>query len=118
MKPSILLASLLLASPLVAQEDGRRQESKLFRIMGWATYGTSYSDLLTTEIGLANGAIELNPLQRNCLVRTTTHAATSFAVNYTTAKLYHSGHEKTALWITIATAATYGYVIAHNLRQF
>jgi hypothetical protein len=117
MRRAIIIAVLLLASPLAAQED-ERKESKLFRIMGWTTYATSYGDLATTEYGLAQGAVELNPLQRNCLTRATTHLVVPIVVNYTTAKLYRDGHEKTALWIRIAATAGYGYVIAHNLRQF
>ena len=117
MKHAIILAALFLASPLAAQED-ERKESKLFRIMGWTTYATSYGDLATTEYGLAHGAVELNPLQRNCLARATTHLVVPIVVNYTTAKLYRDGHEKTALWIRIAVTVGYSYVVANNLRQF
>ena len=121
MKHAIVLTALLVASPLAAQEgkgDDDREESKLFQIMGWATYGASAGDLITTEYGLANGAVELNPLQQHCITRCAAHALIPPLVNFTTAKLHRAGHEKAALWIRIAVVAGYGYAIAHNLRQF
>ena len=119
MKYAVILFGLLIASPLAAQEqDAASKESKLFRVMGWATYGTSAADLATTEYGLAHGAVELNPLQQHCLSRCATHALIPPLVNFTTAKIYHSGHERTALWVRIGVNVFYGAVVVRNLRQF
>ena len=119
MKHVLILVALLAASPLAAQDDGlERHESALFRVMGWATYAGSAGDMVTTEYGLSHGAVELNPMAQNCLTRCAAHALIPPLVNFTTAKIYHSGHERTALWVRIGVNVFYGAVVVRNLRQF
>lgn len=98
------------AAGATAQE---REESKAFRVLGWATYGTVAADAITTEIGLCRGAREVNPLQRNRAVRLSTHAAFGIGFNYGTAKLY-ANHPKVALWMRIGAVAFFGFLTAHN----
>jgi hypothetical protein len=119
MKHAIILSMfLVVAAPALAQQEEDGRESTLFRVMGWTTYGTSAADLITTEYGLSHGAVELNPLAKNCLQRCATHALIPPIVNFTTAKLYRSGHKKTALWVRIGVTAMYSFVVVRNLRQF
>ncbi|MHA2068877.1 MAG: hypothetical protein ACXABY_31325 [Candidatus Thorarchaeota archaeon] len=109
----LTLVFLLLASPVVAEE----KESKLFRVAGWAVYGVSGGDVISTEIVLSNGGREVNPLMRNRAIRVSSHVLLPLSINSMTADLYRRGNKKGALWIRIALVAGYGYVISHNLRQ-
>lgn len=113
MRPVLLLALFLLAAPTAAQES---EESGLFRILGWATYGVMAGDVVSTELVLAQGGYERNPFQENRFVRVSSHAAYGLAMNHLSAKVYKSGRKKTALWMRIAIVAGFGYVTAHNLR--
>lgn len=110
-----LAALLLLLAPFAAADEKR--ESKLFRALGTTTYFVSAGDAVSTELAFANGASELNPLQRNRGARIAAHVAVPVLVNWGTQELADDGHERIALWIRIAMVASYGTVTAINLRN-
>ena len=113
-KAGLVLALFLLASPVAAQEC---EESGLFRVLGWTTYGVMAGDVVSTDLALSRGGYEMNPLQGNRFVRISSHVAFGLTMNYMSAKVYKSGRKKTALWMRIATVAAFGYATAHNLRS-
>jgi hypothetical protein len=91
------------------------EPSKLFRALGWAVYGTSAADVVTTEIGLARGRHELNPVMRNRAVRIGAHVVVPIAVNKTTEFIRSEGYPTYALIIRMAVVGMWGFTSARNI---
>jgi hypothetical protein len=91
------------------------EPSKLFRALGWAVYGTSAADVVTTEIGLARGRRELNPVMRNRAVRIGAHIVVPIAVNKTTEFIRSEGYPTYALVIRMAVVGMWGFTSARNV---
>jgi len=92
------------------------EPGRLYQALGWAAFGGSAGDVLSTEYALAAGGYELNPLQQHRAVRIGSNAAFPFATNSLTEELRKDGHPKLALWCRVAVVALKGYAIVHNLR--
>jgi len=90
------------------------EPGKLYRVLGWMAYGTSAADVITTEVILARGGEELNPLMRNRTVRIGSHIAYPFVFNEITEFIRKKGHPKIALWTRIAVVGILGSVSARN----
>lgn len=116
---TLLVLALVVAASPGAAEEKREEESALFRAMGIATYAVFAGDLGSTELGLSTGrGYEANPFMQNRYARIGSHVVMPVAVNHVTAKLYQRGEKKKALWFRIAVVAGYGYLTAHNLREW
>lgn len=89
----------------------------LFQISGYAMFVASGTDLATTEMGMARGLGEGNPLASNRSVRLLHHLVGPAAVWWTTSELQKNGKTKLATTLRIALMAAYGYATLHNLRQ-
>ena len=109
-----VLFLLALSAPALAQE--KREESRLFRALGYATFATKGGDLISTEYALAAGGHELNPLMEHRGARLATSIAVPALANWGTAAIYPK-HPKLALWARVALVAAWGYATASNLRQ-
>lgn len=92
------------------------EPGKLFRVMGWATYGTSAADIVTTELSLARGGHERNPYMRNRAVRIGSHIVVPVAVNKATEYIRKKGLPRYALWIRIAAVGMWGFYSARNIH--
>jgi hypothetical protein len=112
---SRLALLLILAYAPSVFADEPRKETKLFRALGWAHLGLQAGDLASTEMFLAEGYQELNPLMQSRAVRFTTKPAVGVVTNYATAKLYQE-HPKLAVVLRIGVCVAYGYVVANNFR--
>jgi hypothetical protein len=99
-----------------APSDEQVEPGRLYQALGWAAFGGSAGDVLSTEYALAAGGYELNPLQQRRAVRIGSNAAFPFATNSLTEELRKDGHPKLALWCRVAVVALKGYAIVHNLR--
>jgi len=108
----------LSSDPAQVSPRGPKDEpGKLYRILGWMTYGTSAADVITTEVILARGGGELNPLMRNRAVRIGSRSVFCVAFNKSTEYLRtKKGHPKIALWMRISIVALHGYVVARNVH--
>jgi hypothetical protein len=91
--------------------------SPLFEISGLGMFAASGADFATTEIGLARGLGEANPVASNRSVRLVHHVIGPAAVWWTTAELQKNGKTKLATALRIALMGAYGYATLHNLRQ-
>ena len=100
---------------LAASDDSG--EGALFRSFGVAMFAASAGDLVTTELGLARGHIEGNPIARSRGLRYSHHVAGPAAVWYTSRKLHRSGRTKLALLLRISLVAAYGYASIHNAHR-
>jgi hypothetical protein len=89
---------------------------RLYQALGWAAFGGSAGDVLSTEYALSGGGYELNPIQQHRGVRIGSNVAFPFLVNHLTDELRKDGHPKLALWCRVAVVALKGYAIVHNLR--
>jgi len=96
---------------------GDEEPGRLYKALGWASFGGAAGDFASTEYALAGGGSELNPLQQYRGVRIGSSVAFPFAVNYLSEELRKDGHPKLALWVRIASLGLKGYAIAHNLRE-
>lgn len=93
------------------------EPSRLYKVMGWATWGGQAGDFASTEYLIENGGYERNPLMRNRGVRIGSVVAFPLVSNYLSEELRKEGHPKLALWMRIAVVGLKGYAIAHNLRE-
>lgn len=89
----------------------------LFQISGYGMLVASGTDFATTEMGMAQGLDEGNPLASNRSIRFLHHVVGPAAVWWTTSELQKSGKTKLATTLRIALMAAYGYATLHNLRQ-
>jgi hypothetical protein len=80
-------------------------------------FAASAADFATTELGLARGLREGNPLAGDRGLRLVHHVVGPAAVYWTTEQLRRKGKDKLALALRIALMAAYGYATVHNLRQ-
>lgn len=92
------------------------EPGKLFRGLGWAVYGTSAAEIVTTELLMARGGYERNPLMRNRAVRIGVHIVVPVAVNKATEFIRKEGLPRYALWIRIAVVAMWGFTSARNIH--
>ena len=92
------------------------EAGKLFRALGWATYGVSAADVISTEMFLARGDSELNPLMRNRAIRIGSHIAYPIMINKGTEYVRKKGHPKIALWTRIVAVGILGVVGARNVH--
>jgi hypothetical protein len=105
------LAAFQLSQPVdIAVQDG----SPLFAASGFGMFAASAADFATTEIGLASGLDEGNPLAQDRGVRLLHHVVGPAAVWWTTEKLQKSGRTKLALSLRIAVMVAYSYAAIHN----
>lgn len=109
-----LLALLIVgtASLGFAQET---TESKLFKDLGKAVYITQITDIISTEISLAQGNYEQNVLMKNRAVRIPAKLVGGWAVNKLTADLYKT-HPKAAILIRLGTVCATTYFTTRNLQ--
>ena len=106
---------VVLTAPALSATE-KREETRLFKALGWAHIGAQFGDLASTEYALNSGlAREGNPMMQNPAVRYTVKPVAAFGLNAATAKLYQT-NPNAALWMRIALVAGYGYITAHNLR--
>lgn len=129
---AVLLLGLFFSTPAAALDEPEQlvittarhytpatkdKGSTLYRALGLATYGAIGADLTTTELGLARGLVEGNPIQRHRAVRIVSHVALGIFWNeYLTEGLRKKGHPKAALWMRIAAVAAYGLLTARNVH--
>ena len=132
MNPGILLVLASLAGPPTVnfeqavdeaipsyslEQPQDSEPSPAFRAMGWAVIGSASADIASTHYALRGGGREANPVAPGGIKGiAAVKAATTVAVLWGTDELRKSGHEKTALWLRVATVAAWGYATAHNLR--
>jgi len=105
-KQFLLVLLIITTAPLASAEE--RQESKLFRDLGKAVYISQVADIISTEISLSKGNVELNPAMKNRLVRIPAKIAGAVIINKLTARLYEMS--PTAAVIVragVVSAATY-----------
>jgi len=107
------LLLLALSAPALAEE--KRDESRLFRALGYATFVTKGGDLISTEYALAVGGHEVNPLLEHRGARLATSIAVPALANWGTAVIYQK-HPRLAFWARVALVAAWGAATAHNLR--
>jgi hypothetical protein len=93
------------------------EPSAAFRISGLGMFAASATDFATTELGLARGLSEGNPVASDRGLRLVHHVVGPAAVYWTTEHLRRKGKDKLALTLRIALMAAYGYATVHNLRQ-
>jgi len=110
----LFLLALALSAPLAAEE--KREESRLFRALGYAMFASKAGDFASTELVLATGGYETNPLMQNRGTRIAGTIAYPVIANYATAKVYQK-HPKLAIATRIAIVGLYGWAVAHNLRE-
>lgn len=111
-----LVLALAASSAAPAADDQVEEPGRLYQALGFATFGGSAGDILSTEYALAGGGSELNPLLQNRGVRIGSSVAFPVAANYLTEELRKDGHPRLALWLRVAVVALKGYAIVHNLR--
>lgn len=112
----VVLALSLSAFAPAAADDEKDKGSALFRGLGLAMYGAKTGDLLSTELLLLDGGVELNPFMQHRSVRIAATAAAPIVVNWSSEELRKRGHPKLALWMRISAVALFGYATTHNLR--
>jgi hypothetical protein len=94
-----------------------RAGNGLFATLGVGIFAASAGDLASTELGLTRlGAFEANPLQRNRMVRVSSHLAVPALVWWTSDRLHARGKTKLALAMRIGFTIAYGYATLHNSR--
>lgn len=93
------------------------EASAPFQISGIGMFAASAADFATTELGLARGLSEGNPVASNRGLRLVHHVVGPAAVFWTTEHLRRKGKQKLALTLRLALIAAYGYATVHNLRQ-
>lgn len=86
------------------------------RSVQWAMVGAGALDLASTEIGIARGLSEGNPLMRKRAVRLPLKVGLTVLVVVTVRELLRDGHPKLALALGIGAAAAWGYAAARNVR--
>ena len=107
-----LLLTLLLVG---AASTGFAEESQLFKDLGKTVYITQVTDIISTEVALANGIAEVNPFMKNRAVRIPAKIVGGFVVNKLTAKLYKT-HPKAAVLIRLGAVCATTYVTTRNLQ--
>jgi hypothetical protein len=93
------------------------ESSAALQISGFGMFAASATDFATTELGLARGLSEGNPVASDRALRLVHHVVGPAAVYWTTEHLRRKGKDKLALTLRIALIAAYGYATVHNLRQ-
>ena len=85
-----------------------------FDIMGKGLYITRAGDVISTEVALARGAREGNPLMKRRTFRIASLAMAP-AIFYATKRI-HKTRPRLAFWLRVGAVVGWGSVMVHNLR--